>query len=263
MIFDGWVAAVTLLAAATAAAQPAASDLPAANPSRPTVTDPATLTPVGYLQFENGILFAAESPGVDKQFSFSQATKLAVNRRVEFFVLSQPWASTSFGDGYRSDDGDVSVGVQGVLLPGEKLEPTVALSYAKRVHTGSAADLDIGGPNQSAIVLVSGEIKKCDYYSNAIVNEQVSGSVRRAQYGQTLYVSRSFSKWTFGVELWHFTQPFLRGNAVGNLYAVGYAVRPNLVFDAGFDHGLTSSSTQWEGFAGFTYLLPHRLWRKR
>jgi hypothetical protein len=26
------------------------------------------------------------------------------------------------------------------------------------------------------------------------------------------------------------------------------------------DSIMTSSSRQWEGFAGFTYLLPHRLW---
>jgi hypothetical protein len=37
-------------------------------------------------------------------------------------------------------------------------------------------------------------------------------------------------------------------------------VRKNLVVDGGFDHGLTSTSTQWELFAGFSYLLPHRLW---
>jgi hypothetical protein len=29
----------------------------------------------------------------------------------------------------------------------------------------------------------------------------------------------------------------------------------------GFDHGLTDTSTRWEAFAGFTYLLPHKLWK--
>jgi hypothetical protein len=33
---------------------------PDANPARPTVSTPATLTPVGYLQFENGVLYAIE-----------------------------------------------------------------------------------------------------------------------------------------------------------------------------------------------------------
>jgi hypothetical protein len=37
-------------------------------------------------------------------------------------------------------------------------------------------------------------------------------------------------------------------------------VRKNLVVDGGFDHGLTRTSTRWEAFVGFTYLLPHRLW---
>ena len=32
------------------------------------------------------------------------------------------------------------------------------------------------------------------------------------------------------------------------------------LLDAGFDRGLTHTSTQWEAFCGFTYLLPHRLW---
>jgi hypothetical protein len=52
----------------------------------------------------------------------------------------------------------------------------------------------------------------------------------------------------------------VRDNAIGNLWAISYPLKPNLIVDCGFNHGFTSSSTQWEGFAGFTYLLPHRLW---
>jgi hypothetical protein len=32
------------------------------------------------------------------------------------------------------------------------------------------------------------------------------------------------------------------------------------VLDGGFNRGLTSTSTRWEVFLGFTYLLPHKLW---
>jgi hypothetical protein len=60
----------------------------------------------------------------------------------------------------------------------------------------------------------------------------------------------------YGISLSH----FLKGNAVGNLWAVSDVARKNLVFDVGFNHGLTGTSTQSEAFAGFTYLLPHRLW---
>jgi hypothetical protein len=58
------------------------------------------------------------------------------------------------------------------------------------------------------------------------------------------------------------TQPYLHSNAVGNLWAVSYSLRPSLALDAGFDHGLSTTSTHWEEFIGFTYLLPHRLWAK-
>ena len=44
------------------AAQSAESDDAEANPGRPTVSTPATLTPVGYLQFETGVLGASHSP---------------------------------------------------------------------------------------------------------------------------------------------------------------------------------------------------------
>jgi hypothetical protein len=87
--------------------------------------------------------------------------------------------------------------------------------------------------------------------------------VRRAQFAQTLSISHPIGKFTASGELWHFTQPLTHSYAVGNLWCASYSVRRNLVVDAGFDHGLTSTSTQWEGFAGFTYLLPRRLWHQR
>ena len=56
-----------------------------------------------------------------------------------------------------------------------------------------------------------------------------------------------------------FHSAFFRGNAFGNLWALNYNVRPNLVIDGGFNRGLTSSSTRWEVFLGFAYLLPHKV----
>jgi hypothetical protein len=52
------------------------------------------------------------------------------------------------------------------------------------------------------------------------------------------------------------------GYAIGNLWSTSYSLGDNLVVDAGFDHGLTNTSTRSEGFAGFTYLLSRRLWHR-
>jgi hypothetical protein len=35
---------------------------------------------------------------------------------------------------------------------------------------------------------------------------------------------------------------------------------PSNIRKRGFNRGLTSTSTRWEVFVGFTYLLPYRLW---
>jgi hypothetical protein len=238
------------------------TDEPAANPGRPTVSTPATLTPVGYLQFETGVLRATGSPGFSWQYGLVETTKLSVASRLQFLASDQPVARSSVDDVATNATGDVLLGAQGVLFPGEGVKPTLAVSYFHRVYSGDAPDLDFGTPSNSLTLLASADVKGFRYDTNAFFNELVDGSVRRPQFGQTLSISHNLTgKLSISGEIWHFTQPFLRGHAIGNLWAVGYTARPDLVFDAGFNRGLTSTSTQWEAFAGFTYLLPHRLWK--
>jgi hypothetical protein len=136
----------------------------------------------------------------------------------------------------------------------------VALSYFRSVYGGNTPDLDIGSSRNSVLVLGSGDVKGFHYDTNFLFNEVIDAATHRAQFGQTLSVSHGMGgKFGLAGEIWHFTQPFRRGNAVGSLWAVNYNARKNLVLDGGFNRGLTSTSTQWEVFAGFTYLLPHKV----
>ena len=236
---------------------------PEANPGRPTVSTPAILTPVGYLQFENGALFAEDSTEFSKRIGTSQVTKLSVLPRLELFLQIEPLVISRSEDLTVVHEGEVFVGAQGVLFAGCESRPTVAISYVRRVHASVAPELDIGTFRQSTSILLSDELHGFHFDTNGIIAEQIQGTVHRAQFGQTLSILHPVGKFTISGELWHFSQPFDRGNAVGNLWALSYSLRKNLVFDGGFNHGLTKTSTQWEAFVGFTYLLPHRLWRDR
>jgi hypothetical protein len=242
------------------AAQSAMPSTPDANPARPTVSTPATLTPVGYLQFETGGFAAQDSPEFSGRVSLQQVTKLAVHSRLQLILQSEPvvWSRTN-GQG-ASQIGGVSAGAQAVLLPGENHRPTVSASYFRSVYSGPAPDIDIGSANQSALILLSEDLYGFHFDANGIANEQQEGVVRRAQYGQTLSVSHPLNKFTIAAEIWHFSQPLQRGNTIGNLWAVSYAPRGNLVFDMAFNHGFNATSTKSEVLFGFTYLLPHRLW---
>ena len=205
-------------------------------------------------------------------------------------LLSEPIAGSRIGTGPGGattsfDTGDLDLGVQGLFTLERGNIPTVAVSYYHRVRAGTSANLDIGSYTQSALILVSGDVGKFHYDTNYGISEQdgspntAGATVRRAQYLQTFALSHILLPSRFShnpvlyVELWHATQPLVAlsssgrpstgNNAVGLLIAPTYALRPNLVLDGGFDHGLTSTSTQWQAFAGFTYLLPHRLWPHR
>jgi hypothetical protein len=231
-----------------------------ANPGRPTVSTPATLTPVGYLQFETGVLGAEHSPDLANQISFNEVMKFSVHKRVELLLQTQPWAHSDLGDVQSNDTGDISAGLQLVLLPGTEKRPTISASYFRRVFGGTAPDLDIGANRQSAVFLVSTDVLRFHIDTNAIFNEQIEDARHRAQFGQTLSISHGLPhKFGVGGELWHFTQPFQDGHAAGFLFGPTYTPRPNLVFDVGFNRGLTSTSTRWEFFLGFTYLLPKKL----
>ncbi len=245
------------------AAQITYQSVPDANPGRPTVSTPATLTPVGYLQFETGVQGAWHSAEFSTLLAVNQVTKLTVLPRVELLLASAPAIYTNGGMDTKILPGEVFAGVQGVVLSGHGPHPTISVSYIRRLHASSAPDLDIGTFSQSGILLVSSDVWGFHIDTNGIISEQVEGTARRAQSGQTLCISRAWKRLTISGEMWHFSQPFLDSNAIGNLWAASYAVRRNLIIDTGFNRGLTHSSTRWEAFAGFTYLLPRRLWSKR
>jgi hypothetical protein len=251
------------------AVAPANPAVPEANPARPTVSTPATLTPVGYIQLETGALGASESAELSWRYGFNEVMKLTVAPRLQLIVSDEPFDRYNVGHGARSGNGtaEVFLGVQAVALRGEGVKPTIAASYYRRVYDDGVPDLDIGSARNSFLLLASADVKGFHYDANALFNEQTDGA-HRLQTGQTLSISHALiGKFTLSGEIWHFTQPYLRGHAVGNLWALSYAPKKNLVFDVGFNHGLTDTSTRWEAFAGFTYLLPrqlfHGLWMNR
>jgi hypothetical protein len=250
---------VVCVPSGTAQSEP--PDAPEANPGRPTVSTPATLTPVGYLQFETGVLGASHSPEFSSRYGFNEVTKLSVAPRLELIASAEPLVHYRADGTSANGTAEVFLGAQAVLSHGERAKPTIAASYFRRVYDGGVPEVDFGSPRNSFLLLASADVKGFHYDANAIVNEQTQGVAHRAQFGQTLSISHHVvGKLSLSGEIWHFTQPFLRSHAVGNLWAVSYAARKTLVFDAGFNRGLTSTSTRWEAFVGFTYLLPRRLW---
>src|SRR5437764_3875254 len=171
---------------AAISAQDLETGTPEANPGRPTIATPATLTPVGYLQVETGTLGAWHSPEFSSQQSVNAVFKFSVSTRLELLAASGPFAHSRTADQSTNAAGDLSFGVQGLVHRGEGASPTIALSYFRRIYGGSAPDLDFGSPRNSVVILGSADVKNFHYDLNAMLNELITGPVHRLQLGQSL-----------------------------------------------------------------------------
>src|ERR1700747_2967419 len=121
-------------------------DEPAANPARPTVSNPATLTPVGSLQFERGFLMRSDPAEFSTRHEWNEVIKLAVSRRLEFVESSEPLVHYNAEGMTANGTAEVFLGAQVVLMPGEGVKPTLAVSYSRRGYDGGAPALDCGSP---------------------------------------------------------------------------------------------------------------------
>src|SRR5260370_25011502 len=99
----------------SAAAQIETPEDPEANPGRPTVSTPATLPPVGYLQFETGGLAANHSPEFSRRYGLNEVIKLSVVRRLELLASAEPIAHSTSDRIPGNRVGDVFLGAQAVL----------------------------------------------------------------------------------------------------------------------------------------------------
>jgi hypothetical protein len=248
----------TVLGVGPAIAEAQASQTPEAQPARPSLTNPAELTPVGYPQLETGILYARASPESPSRLSWTQTLKMSVTEWAQGILAGEPLVG-SHGEVTRAGDGAGGVQICPVCSNAEG--PHVAVAYLRRFYESSASNLDVGGFLQSGTLLVSLDAFGLDIDANGVWNEQEEHGSRRTQSGQSIAVSRGVGDFQITTELWRFQQPFRHAHAAGALAGASYSVRPNFVVDFAVTRGLTRTSTRWQVTAGFTYLVPRALWR--
>src|SRR6266436_5120079 len=153
--------------------QEADADPPEANPGRPTVSTPATITPVGYLQFETGFLGTNHSPESSSRQSVNEVIKFSVSKRFEFLAASEPFVHYTANSMTANGTAEVFFGVQGIVHHGEGAQPTIAVSYFRRSYDGGTPELDFGSPRNSMLLLASADVKGFHYDANAMLNEVI------------------------------------------------------------------------------------------
>src|ERR1700686_3655331 len=112
MLEKVWICLLSIVCAFVQSgfAQSETPDGPEANPGRPTVSTPATLTPTRYLQFETGFLGARHSPEFSSRYGGNEVIKLSVTRRLEVLASVEPIAHFTAEGNTANRVGDVFLG---------------------------------------------------------------------------------------------------------------------------------------------------------
>jgi hypothetical protein len=153
---------------------------------------------VGYLQFENGELYATSSPEFTTRLGIEQVTKLTIDPRAQLVVLFEPFTHSTGAEVSGNRSGEVFAGMQAVIVPGKGKRPTLSAQYLRRLYASPAPELDLGTFVQSATLLLSDDLDGFHFDLNGLVLEQQDDTtrVKRAQFAQTLAISHPIKRIT-------------------------------------------------------------------
>ncbi len=214
-----------------------------ANPNRPTVANPADITQYGVLELEYG-WDTAWPQGMANQNSFGGLLKFGLLCDVEVRWNTTSFLSQADASGTHSGVGDNWIGPQVRLYEQTRRVPTLSFSYAIKLPSASQKNglgtFLIGRENLNGF--------DRNYQLNLAFSHPLHG---RLQFTGEFYGDTRLDRTTPGF--------------ISSLWALTYTVTPRLVFDGGFEAGLTSGGPHRHVFVGATYSIGELYpgWQKR
>lgn len=229
------------------------------NPNRPTVANPADITQYGVLEIEYGWEHGWPSPGQ----RFSDTGGL-----LKFGLLCDVelrWTTTSFlsqvdDGGFERGFGDNWLGAQWRLYKQTPRVPSLAVGYAAKIPTASAAKgLGTGEVDHALTFLASKDFRGRHFDFNVtrfwIGRQNASGFDTNEQlnltFAQTLYRNLQFQGEFYGDTRLNAANP----SFASGLGALVWLVTKRLEVDAGLDTGITQLAPRRRVFVGFTYSI--------
>jgi hypothetical protein len=245
------------------------ADSIAANPNRPTVSNPAHVTQYGVLELEYGL---------DRQWPQEGVRQTSSGGLLKFGLLCDielRWNTTSFfsqtdGTGKHTSFGDNWIGTEIRVHRQTTRLPTMAFGYAFKIPSASTENgLGTGRVDHSFTFGASESVAHFNFDFN--VTEFLVGQPTASGFDTNQQLALAFShamhgKIQFAGEFYGDTQlnPTTPGFA-SSLWALTYTIVPRLVIDGGYEVGLTSGGPHRHAFLGLTYSITNLYpgWRRK
>jgi hypothetical protein len=235
------------------------ADSMAANPNRPTVSNPAHVTQYGVLEIEYGW---------DRYWPQENITQTSVGGLLKFGMFCDiefRWNTTSFfsqsdATGTLETFGDNWLGTEIRIHRQTNRLPTMALSYSFKIPSATTKNgLGSGRVDHSFTFGASESVANFNFDFN--FTEFLVGQSTASRFDTNQQLALAFShvihgKLQFAGEFYGDTRlnPTTPGFA-SSLWALTYTVVPRLVIDGGFEAGLTTGGPHRHMFFGATYSI--------
>lgn len=245
------------------------TDSIAANPNRPTVSNPAHVTQYGVLELEYGWDRFWPEEGV-RQTSLGGLLKFGI-----FCDIELRWNTTSFLSQTNAGNtqhtfGDNWLGTEIRVHRQTRRLPTMAFSYSFKIPSANTdSGLGSGRVDHSFTLGASENIAHFNLDFNftqfLIGRPTASGFDENQQlalaFSHVIHGGLQFAGEFYGATQLNKSTPAF----ASSLWALTYTVTPRLVIDCGFEAGLTSGGPQRHAFVGATYSIAnlYRALRKR
>jgi hypothetical protein len=235
------------------------SDAIAANPNRPTVSNPANITEYGVLELEYGWDRLWREENID-QTSAGGLLKFGLLCDVELRWNTTSFLSQADTSGTHRTFGDNWLGTEIRFHRQTTYLPTMAFSYAIKIPSAGTEDgLGTGRVDHSFTFGASEKVAHFNLDFN--FTQFLVGRPNAAGFDENQQFALAFSRTIHGGlqfvgEFYGQTQ--LNNTAPGfasSLWAVTYTIVPRLVIDGGFEVGLTSGGPHRHAFFGATYSI--------
>lgn len=243
------------------------ADSIAANPNRPTVSNPAHVTQFGVLELEYGFDRIGPKLGV-RQTSASGLLKFGLLCDVELRWNTTAFLSQTDTTGTHTTFGDNWLGTEIRFHRQTKTLPTMAFSYSFKIPSASTKDgLGTGKVDHSFTFGASETIAHFNFdfnFTQFLIGQAFAGFDQNQQlalaFSHVIYKSLQFAGEFYGqTQLNDSTRGF-----ASSLWALTYPVSPRLVIDGGFEAGVTSGGPHRHAFGGVTYSIANLYpgWRR-
>lgn len=231
----------------------------AANPNRPTVSNPANVTQYGVLELEYGWDRFWPEEGM-RQTSLGGLLKFGIFCDIELRWNTTSFLSQTIAGSTHETFGDNWLGTEIRVHRQTRRVPSMAFSYAFKIPSASAENgLGTGRVDHSFTFGASENIAHFNLDFNftqfLIGRPTASGFDENEQlalaFSHVIHGGLQFAGEFYGQTQLNKATP----GFASSLWALTYTVVPRLVIDGGFEAGLTSGGPRRHAFVGATYSI--------